>query len=145
MTDEQIIKALEYCCGNIKSDEECSEDMCYQVSLPEGRNGDIRWCRQWLIKDALDLINRQKEEIERLKKKNKILIKNADTAFQDGLDENRDLFKKEVEPEIRAEAIKKFAERLKDKIWYSGWCNLEKTITPEIITSLVKEMTEADK
>ena len=34
MTDEQIIKAMEYCCGNIKSDDECSEDMCYQASLP---------------------------------------------------------------------------------------------------------------
>lgn len=40
------------------------------------------------------LINRQKAEIERLKKENAILSKNADTAFQDGLDENRDLFKK---------------------------------------------------
>lgn len=70
------------------------------------------------------------------------LSKNADTAFQDGLDENRDLFKKEVEPEIRNEAIKEFAERLRNKIWYSDWCNFEKPITPEIITNLVQEMTE---
>ena len=135
MTDNEIIQAMNYCCGNIKSDEESSEDMCYQVSLPEGRNGDIRWCRQWLIKDALDLINRQKAEIERLKKKNKILIKNADTAFQDGLDENRDLFKKEVEPEIRAEAIKEFAERL---------CEGRVENDPVVIAvkSELKEMTE---
>ena len=152
MTDAQIIKAMEYCCGNIKSDEECSEDECYQVSLPEDRNGDTRWCRQWLIKDALDLINRQKAEIERLKKKNKILIKNADTAFQDGLDENRDLFKKEVEPEIRAEAIKEFAERIKKELRLDDDCEYDcrnccyecKEFVPQIDT-LVAEMTEVQE
>ena len=144
MIDEQIIKAMEYCCGNIKSDEECSEDMCYQVSLPEGRNGDIRWCRQWLIKDALDLINRQKAEIERLKKENKILIKNADTAFQDGLDENRDLFKKEVEPEIRAEAIKEFAQRLKKYLCLDLREGIS-VVTIDNIDKIVKEMTEVQE
>ena len=110
---------------------------------------------------SIEIFNRQKAEIERLKKKNTILSKNADTAFQDGLDENRDLFKKEVEPEIRNEAIKEFAERLKSKL-----NDLElrtktqrKTVTvkfcddnanwimheciPEEIDNLVKEMTEA--
>lgn len=67
MTDNEIIKALNYCCGNIGyNDEECNKDMCYQVALPESRDGDIRWCKQWLIKDAIDLINRQKEEIKSL-------------------------------------------------------------------------------
>lgn len=42
-------------------------------------------------------------------------------------------------------AIKEFAERLKNKIWYSDWCNLERTITPEIITTVVKEMTEVQE
>lgn len=70
MTDNEIIKALNYCCGNIENnDEECNEDMCYQVTLPESRDEGIRWCRQWLMKDALDLINRQKAEIEKIKKK----------------------------------------------------------------------------
>ena len=68
MTDNDIIKALNYCCGNIKNnDDECQEDMCYQVCMPESRDEGIRWCRQWLMKDALDLINRQKAEIESLK------------------------------------------------------------------------------
>lgn len=116
----------------------------------------MRYCR------ASDLINHQKAEIERLKKKNTILSKNADTAFQDGLDENRDLFKKEVEPEIRNEAIKEFAELLKSKL-----DNLEfrtkthrKTVptkfcddnanwvlhecVPRDIDNLVKEMTRSD-
>ena len=94
-------------------------------------------------------------EIERLKKKNKILIKNADTAFQDGLDENRDLFKKEVEPEIRAEAIKEFAERVKQEICKNTYTGFDKKGNPvniweaqtgfKDIDNLVKEMTEVQE
>ena len=47
--------------------------------------------------------------------------------------------------QAKSEAIREFAELLKRKIWHSGWCNLERTITPEIITNLVKEMTEVQK
>ncbi len=67
MTDNEITKALEHCCGDSNTNEECSEHICYQATLPEDRNGDIRWCRQWLMKDALDLINRQKSEIEMMR------------------------------------------------------------------------------
>lgn len=148
MTDEQIIKALG-CCGM----RDCGK--CPYA-------GFTKECSNLSIL-ALDLINRRKAEIERLKRKNTILSKNADTAFQDGLDENRDLFKKEVEPEIRNEAIKEFAERLKSKL-----NDLElrtktqrKTVTikfcddnanwvmheciPEEIDNLVKEMTEVQE
>ena len=45
MTDNEIIKSLNYCCGNIKNnDEECNEDMCYQVTLPESRDEGTRYC-----------------------------------------------------------------------------------------------------
>lgn len=47
--------------------------------------------------------------------------------------------------QIKSEAVKEFAERLRNKIWYSDWCNFERTITPEIITNLVKEMMEEQK
>lgn len=97
MTDNEIIKALNYCCGNIENnDEECNEDMCYQVTLPESREEGIRWCRQWLIKDAVDLINRQREEIERL---------------QQNIDGLNIVSKNHIKC-IQSEAIKEFAERL---------------------------------
>lgn len=60
------------------------------------------------INDVLNLINRQKAENEKLKSENKILSRNADNAFQEGLNECRELF----EPEIKAEAYKEFAEKL---------------------------------
>ena len=136
MTDEQIIKALE-CCATDDGDD-CFQCPYGNIVYKPGNGGCVNRCR----KDALDLINRQKEEIERLKKKNKILIKNADTAFQDGLDENRDLFKKEVEPEIRAEAIKEFAEKLKKRFYLSaGRC----VVDVYHINNLVKEMTEVQE
>lgn len=106
MTDNEVIKALE-CCAYWENDKSCED-------CPANTYGFS--CANRMAKYALNFINRQKAGIERLKKKNKILIKDADTAFQDGLDENRDLFKKEVEPEIRAEAIKEFAGRLKSKV-----------------------------
>ena len=53
-TDEEIIKALE-CCAN----GECDECIYYDCSP----------CKEYLNNAALDLINRQKEEIEQLKHK----------------------------------------------------------------------------
>ena len=54
MTDNEIIKALE-CCRN---------DECSQCPLQDGVCSE-----KDVIKDALDLINRQKAEIERLNKR----------------------------------------------------------------------------
>lgn len=116
-TDEEIIKALECCAYS---------DGCERCQYSKQCNGG-----EHLI-NALDLINRQKAEneklnielkamrgaansykaeVERLKKENKILSHNADTAFQDGLNEVRELFA----PEIKAEAYKEFAKFLIDK------------------------------
>lgn len=114
MTDEQIIKALEYCCGNITFDSDCSAHGCYQASLPEDRNGDIRWCRQWLMKDTFDLANRQKAEINELKQKLQ---------------------------QAKFEAIKEFAERLKKEALIDSGFEVLQVGT---IDNLVKEMTEAE-
>ena len=141
MTDEQIIKAYERCFTLGFDASTCYECPFYTATAK---------CTEDLRDSALALINRQKAEIERLKKKNTILSKNADTAFQDGLDENRDLFKKEVEPEIRNEAIKEFAENLKEEMRLDDGCKYDcaechydcKDYIP-FIDNLVKEMTEA--
>lgn len=147
MKDEQIIKALE-CCATDDGDD-CFQCPYGNIVYKPGNGGCVNRCR----KDAIDLINRQKAEINNLKaelsamrsmanslkKKNAILIRNADTAFQDGLNENRDLFKKEVEPEIRAEAIKEFARELK-----CGVPQETGVIRCADVDNLVKEMTEGN-
>lgn len=141
MTDKQIIKAVGIC----RTPDTCRGCPYHELY--------ISWCVGALMKDVFDLINRQKAGIERLKTKNTILSKNADTAFQDGLDENRDLFKKEVEPEIRNEAIKEFAETVKKEICKNTYAGFDKKGKPiniwkaqtgfKDIDNLVKEMTEA--
>jgi hypothetical protein len=133
-TDEEIIQALE-CHIN-------AED-CVSCEM-------FGWCDEIILtKLVLDLINRQKAEIEKLKKENEILSRNADNAFQEGLNECRELF----EPEIKSEALKEFAERIKMSIKANvvetlcndvkGVYNAEYVI--DDIDNLLKEMVGEEK
>ena len=116
MTDNEIIKALEFCashedkmcCKCCSVEEKCELDGCY------------------LDKKALDLITRQKAEVERLQIRNKVLTeitKNYDWKFANA----------------KSEAIKEFAERLKQMPSVTNceyeWLHLD-------IDSLAKELTE---
>lgn len=83
---------------------------------------------------AIELINRQKADIERLKKVNGIISRNADTAFQNGLNEAQELYSEQIKNEVKAEAIKEFAERLKNELSFG------KYIQSDQIDNLVKEM-----
>ena len=58
MTDNEIIKSLECCSSNATGDEHCN-DCPYNFT---------EYCGEESAKDILDLINRQKAEIERLQK-----------------------------------------------------------------------------
>ena len=66
MTDNEIIKALVCCANDGVNCKECP----YEFSHTEEK-----WCDEVLQKDALDLINRQKAEIERLNAKIESLYK----------------------------------------------------------------------
>lgn len=66
------------------------------------------------IDELRETIHRLQAEIERLERENEILSINADTAFQDGLNEAQDLYAEQVKAEIKTEVIKEFAEKLKD-------------------------------
>ena len=92
MTDNEIIKALECLRGNAFDCGECPYCSCYPAP-----------CEQQVAKDVISLINCQKEEIERLK--------------------NRDLqveVSEKLEREIKAEAVKEFADRLKEQDGYNN-------------------------
>lgn len=130
MTDEQIIEALD-CCNRIGGS--CSDCPSY---------GGVASCIKNLTLNAYYIIKDQKAEIKRLKNKNAILSRNADTAFQDGLNENRDLFEKEVEREIREKTKKEFVERLKRVISDERFSRYG--IEYEI-DRIAKEMTEVQR
>ena len=120
MTDNEIIKALE-CCAEI------GENDCQ--NCPYFNDVSCR-CRNYEnLKDALDLINRQKAEIEEWKKilesRHRVIDSLEDSII--GLPD-----------QIRAEAVKKFAERLHDLIHFD-WNKIHKQID-----NLVKEMVGAE-
>lgn len=121
MTDNEIIKALE-CCGKSNTDEHYCEDCPCRT---------IKYCASCISINALDLINRQKAEIARLKKAIDVV---------DIMEEQH----KYALNKAKAEAIKEFTERLKDKIrdvakieFQSGYYYL---IGEPFIDNIVEEM-----
>ena len=132
MTDNEIVKGLEVC-QNI-SGETC-DDCPYEESkhldevMPNGLNYDQMSCDMWLQMDSLDLINRQKAEIERLNKE-------VETFADIG----------KMYSEVKAEAVKEFAERLKKEI------NVRTTFSKEqdknvliYIDNILKELVGDDE
>ena len=125
MEDKNIVKALECCletsgvnCAKCPYCENCVTDE--NTSL--------------MMADALDLINRQKEEIERLKEENKLLINNDVSNKYPNcvLVEKGRIYTRTLEDydeligDISAEAYKEFAERLKElKYQSSDWSHGE--------------------
>ncbi len=105
MTDEQIIKALKHCFIN---------ENCEGCPLFVDDGGD---CLKEVGIAALDLINRQKAEIERLKSHSNYkvwTVRDKALVLTETLEDYEE-FKRNIE----SEAIKEFAERLK-AIFNSG-------------------------
>lgn len=121
MTDAEIIKALEY-----HKDE---SNKCRDCAYGKGKG-----CSFKLAEDTLELINRQKAEYKDLYKKYCELAKTTN--------ERVPVLIKEVQKskaELRAEAIKEFAERLKKAKQYS--LERHENIVPvAVVDWIVKEM-----
>ena len=109
-TDEEIIKALEC----------CTLGDCFPCAYGNIGVG----CRDKMNADALDLIKRQKAEIEELRE---IIFTDRSEAIKN----------------LKAEAIKEFAERLKGKAEFTTIAGYRDY--GRLINNLVKEMTEEQK
>lgn len=120
MTDNEIIKALECCCAK----ENCEVVSCEKCPLEKHYE-----CTDIMFHETLDLINRQKEEIERLGK---------------GFTADADYFASEYDNNIKAEAIKEFAKQVKMAFYYE-FDELIPSIMADKIDNLVKEMTEVSE
>ena len=101
MTDEQIVKALKICGNN----ENCCKCPYYRSPSEIGID-----CNDRLTLDALDLIKRQQEEIERLKQTPKCVFA-YDGETLEYCVEGPCSAEKTIET-IRAEAVRGFAEFL---------------------------------
>ena len=105
MTDNEIIKALE---SEVKSTEYVDSDYCDGVDLT-------------LIKSAVDLINRQQAEIERLKECPKCIYEYDGNTTEYCVQRPCSNFK--TVEQIKSEAIKEFAEKLKKRFYLcAGRC-----------------------
>jgi hypothetical protein len=139
--DKEVIKALGtvlyggYSCMKCKFKQ-------YKTSNGEDRCG-LKGCN--ICRLALDLINRQKAEISMLIRKHDTLLDELSEKqakieeLRKGFKADADYFASEYDSYIRAEAIKEFAERLKDTKFKHG---NDYVIYAENIDNLVKEMTE---
>ena len=139
LTDEQIIKALE-CCSTDVQENPCPKCAFYNKHR----------CSTLMLNAASDIINRQKVKIKSLKQ----IINEQDKEVLKL--QNRIIFWRKnlnYQPEkIKSEAIKDFAERLKEKVKMYNSEGVDEgdliddllTVgeTVEIIDNLVKEMTE---
>lgn len=165
MTDNEIIKALE----NIMNEKIgcCKEDCNFY-------DGKVHGCAQTIAKHSLDLINRQKAEnlslqnkVELLEQAMKMLKEDSDKSRESAMEviqkqeaeierlqtENRILSQKRMNlferlefiHKARAEAVKEFAERLKENVESydvaTGYkITIVHAVEEETIDNLVKEM-----
>lgn len=131
MTDNEIIKALE-CCAKTEFISDCAK--CEMLAFD---------CKDILIEYALDLINRQKAEIDRLQK----TVVDLNTNLSESINcftRMESLYKikcKELEIS-KSEAIKEFAERLKSEYEDEKQGRYINWLMNDIIDNLVKEMAE---
>lgn len=126
LTDAEIKRALE-CCTQGRDIKVCWDCPLY-VDLETARE-----CCEKLNTNALDLIARQQAEIERLK----ALAENGASA----IDTNNRLVQKFAE--IKSEAVKEFAERLKEEYAQGiNWFGVKEHyfVNVEDIDNLLKEM-----
>lgn len=159
MTDNEIIKALECCISNKCTCSECSYEYTKHIKNEEfevmssGKSYDEWSCDEWLKCDLLDLINRYKAEMDRLADRNhKCIYLSDEETTEYCVDGPCPKFK--TEGQIRAEAVKEFAERLTEKLeaeaqfvydTADGFSRdfYEILETHIVIDNLVKEFTEA--
>lgn len=132
MTDNEIIKALK-CCRDCK----CKECPCYK-----NIEGEMR-CTEIDEEEILELINRQKAEIERLEAEIGKQYEQAEADILGNMADGGTSCHWCIE-QHEAKAIKEFAERLTDKAdlikvnaFDSKWA-----ISQDDINNLVKELTE---
>ena len=105
LTDEEIIKALE-CCSNYNDCDKCNFE-------PKDNKKKTIGCCLEIMKNAIDLITRQKAEIERLESANDEKFRQWDMLAEKAKQHYADLYN-EAKDILKAEAYKEFAEKLEN-------------------------------
>lgn len=132
MTDNEIRKALECCAQPIPICKECP---CYDSNVPYPCADQLKWA-------TLNLIDSQQAEIERLNRENN---KNFDkwNILEERTKKRYAELYQEAKSVVRSEAVREFAERLKelytdDSITDDYHCTVG--VIKKNIDEIVKEM-----
>lgn len=138
-TDEQIIKALEYCSTDVR------ENTCPKCAFYKKHR-----CSTLMLNAVSDIINRQKAEIKRLGTE----LDLSKSFHKEAVAERNFYYHQMIRFEnmfktAKSEAIKEFAERLKRTsvgLEIGDDKKFKMTIVSTVaIDNLVKEMTEEEK
>lgn len=133
VTDSEVMKALEYCiadrieCDKCVLHEECESNPFYST----------------IAKYALDLLKRQKTEIERLKECPKCVYEYDGEVTEYCVQGPCPNFK--TVEQIKTEAYKEFAARLKSYLLLNEKGSTISVISFENIDNLLKEMVDEEK
>lgn len=119
ITDEEIIRNYEWCIG-------CTSDRCRECTMDEEG-----FCEEELQDLVLDLINRQKTEIEKLK---------GSTIVSNIMESQR------IKREAKAEAYKEFAERLNEEAQIADcFDSYNMVVGTHFIDNVLKELVGDNK
>lgn len=134
MTDNEIIKALEFCISDDYTCVECPyADTKHMIGdeyelMPNGKTYDEFSCDEWLKLDLFDLINRQKADIKKLTSGKCVYLSDDETTEYcvEGPCPNY-----KTEAQIKVEAYKEFAKKVNDEISEAVYSN-HRAITERI-------------
>ena len=132
LTDEEIISSLEVI---------ASTGNCEECKIRNCNWGDCN-CSQITANAALDLINRQKAEIERLKECPKCIYEYDGKTTEYCVEGHCSNFK--TVEQIKSEAYKEFAEHLKER-WSNNCYDSPDIDFDEFVDNLLKEMVGEEK
>ena len=119
-----------------KQIEELTKDIVRIAGL------DVYGKAEELIKQGYQKVDKDKQ-IVLSREEYEILLSNADNAFQDGLNESRELYKQEVETEIRKETAREILKELLFVESVEGWQENEQLV--EFGNKIVDKIEELAK
>lgn len=125
-TDEEIIRNYEWCIG-------CTSDRCRECTMDEEG-----FCEEELQDLVLDLINRQKAEIERLEK-----ARQRQAYLSCNLRGQKYELMNRISV-VKNEAYKEFAEIIKDK-WFDNRYDSPNVDFDDFIDDALKELVGEDR
>ena len=83
MEIEKLLENMRYCCGDMGYDDECS-DHCIDPRDNRENEEEPRFCRQWLIRDAANVIEELQNQFAAVTAERDAAVEDLKRAIFDG-------------------------------------------------------------